>query len=673
MHVRFLLTVIATAVAVGVGGNPAAITHVAASSGETTRDEFVQLQPAVPPRFSAQVNPPSRLEDLANTAPESSPVTLSLSPQWIAAIGVLIGAIAFAFTSEREQTNQQRQRRELARKLVTEFTQKQSVKNVIEILDFEEYRKFGFRHPETGKALFFVAHDARLKRALRSHDQMVKTRQGLTTLLATKIPPTAADDSTAPIDFSKQAISRYENEEFAIEITLRDWFDDFLLGLEHFEATLENKLIQFKDIKPYIRYWIDLIGDRKKRRIGGSSFYDQLSHYIYWSGYSGVQNLFARFGYKILPPPYSSHDFLHFGQSVGKYDAERALCLAKAAHLVYEDEAYVRSVVSNWLHGKSFDDWMTISDVSYVKSVVKAWLQEGTQQPQLPIDQDFRYINNIKSDTQGFMFRQGQLIALVFRGSQQLQDWRTNFSLRHTPFRLNATQIPEPPAGEVHVGFQSAWESVERQVVTTLQGWYTEAAARGERPQLWITGHSLGGALAALAAVSLQSQRFHVSGLYTFGQPRVGDWTFVNAVNRLLGDRTYRFVNNNDVVPLIPPQVSIINPTRRYGHFGQFRYFDSSGKLYLKSATFGFWPDRLLGFIKGISQAGFEAVFDHRMEFYVANLRTARQLEINLQKMEAEQAALEDAKAEPQPKKVEVSQPNPDEQSNLAPIESDQP
>ena len=55
MHVRFLLTVIATAVAVGVGGNPAAITHVAASSGETTRDEFVQLQPAVPLAFQLRL------------------------------------------------------------------------------------------------------------------------------------------------------------------------------------------------------------------------------------------------------------------------------------------------------------------------------------------------------------------------------------------------------------------------------------------------------------------------------------------------------------------------------------------------------------------------------------------------------------------------------------------
>ncbi|MEO0825585.1 MAG: lipase family protein [Cyanobacteria bacterium J06642_9] len=645
MRFGFVLTVISAALAVGFGGSTAASARISLLTVEKHRVEPVQFQALVVLPLPAQINPSPQPLGVANAEEaveiaENLPPNLPLSPQWIAAVGVLIGAIAFALTGEREQANYQRQRRDLARRLATEFTQKQSVKNVIEILDFEEYRKFGFRHPETGKALFFVAHDARLKRALRSHDQMVKTRQGLTTLLSSTTPPDSANGPVEQEARVKQAISHYENEEFAMEIILRDWFDDFLAGLEHFEASIQNKLITLNDIKPYIRYWIDLIGDRKKRRVGGSSFYDQLSHYIYWAGYDGVQSLFQRFGYKILPPPYNSHDFLSFGKSVGKYDAERALCLAKAAYLVYEDETYVRSVVSNWLQGKSFDDWMEVSDVSYVKTIVKSWLQEGTPKRHSCLDCDFHYINNSKSDTQGFMFRQGKLIVLVFRGSQQFQDWRTNLSLRLMPFRLSAPQVTEPPAGEVHVGFQSAWESVESEVVKRLQVWYTEAAAAGEKPDLWITGHSLGGALAALAAVSLQVQRFQVSGLYTFGQPRVGDWNFVKTVNAMLGDRSYRFVNNNDMVPLIPPQISLINPTRRYGHFGQFRYFDSSGKLYLKSATFGFWPDRLLGFIKGISQAGFEAVFDHRMEFYVANLRKARQLEVDLQKIEADQAAL---------------------------------
>ncbi|MEM6426632.1 MAG: lipase family protein, partial [Cyanobacteria bacterium P01_D01_bin.128] len=625
--------------------------------GQTVGTATLRLSPERPQVFlQSQAAEPSLpqgrpVPEAVNQPVETLPSRFSFSPQWLAAFGVFIGAIAFAIASDRDYSGQKRQRRQLARQLVTEFTQQQSVQNILDILDFEEYRKFGFRHPETGKAIFFLAHDERLKRALRSHGQMVKTRQGLTAL--TQNSPSAeaiAPDPPAPvisIDTSnrsiERAIERYEAEEFAIEITLRNWFDDFLGGLEHLEEAIEGKLITLTDVKPYIRYWIDVIGDRKQRRQGGSSFYDQLYHYIYWAGYHGVQHLFERFGYKILPPPYDSHDFIHFGEHIGKYDAQRALCLAKAAYLVYEDETYVESVMTNWLRGKSFDRWMKMSPITYVKTLVEEWLQEGVDPGEPILNRDFHYINNTESDTQGFLFRQRNRIFLVFRGSQQRRDWRTNFGLRLMRFRLQSTQIPEPPAGEVHRGFQSAWESVEREVMEQLTLWRKQARSQSIDPELWITGHSLGGALAALSAASLQSQGFQVSGLYTFGQPRVGDWTFVNAMNELLGDRSYRFVNNNDVVPLIPLQVSLINPTRRYGHFGAFRYFDSSGKLYLNSTMFSFWLDRLWGFIKGIRQSGFEALSDHGMEFYVANLRKARELEVVEEKLNIERQVVRHA------------------------------
>ncbi|NJL48070.1 MAG: lipase family protein [Leptolyngbyaceae cyanobacterium SM2_5_2] len=142
--------------------------------------------------------------------------------------------------------------------------------------------------------------------------------------------------------------------------------------------------------------------------------------------------------------------------------------------------------------------------------------------------------------------------------------------------------------------------------------------------KLWVTGHSLGGALAAVATISLESQGFSVSGLYTFGQPRVADWKLTNYMNQRLGDRIFRYVNNNDIVPLIPPQLIPWVPTRVYGHMGQFRYFNELGTLRRNSFLFQRFPDRLFGLLWALITSGSpDAIDDHKMEFYVANLQKA--------------------------------------------------
>ncbi|MEO1297106.1 MAG: lipase family protein [Cyanobacteria bacterium J06636_16] len=216
------------------------------------------------------------------------------------------------------------------------------------------------------------------------------------------------------------------------------------------------------------------------------------------------------------------------------------------------------------------------------------------------------------------MFRKGPHIILIFRGSQQFADWKTNFKFRLQKFAVAATpQTDAIPTGEVHRGFQEAWESVEKRVVIQLKKWWTPDK------YFWITGHSLGGALASLAAISLEYQGFKVNGLYTFGQPRVGDWKFTRQVNVRMCNRMFRYVNNNDVVPMVPPQFNVLNPTRLYGHMGQFRYFDARGKLQKKSFISQRWGDRLIGFLLSLRQPGADFVADHAMEFYVRYLQRA--------------------------------------------------
>ncbi|KAF7627259.1 Lipase_3 domain-containing protein [Meloidogyne graminicola] len=73
--------------------------------------------------------------------------------------------------------------------------------------------------------------------------------------------------------------------------------------------------------------------------------------------------------------------------------------------------------------------------------------------------------------------------------------------------------------------------------------------------ELWVTGHSLGGALASLAAAEICSTKLILAQkikLITFGQPRTGDWVWAAAIDQLLPYYNYRVVNHRDVIVHLP-------------------------------------------------------------------------------------------------------------------------
>lgn len=136
--------------------------------------------------------------------------------------------------------------------------------------------------------------------------------------------------------------------------------------------------------------------------------------------------------------------------------------------------------------------------------------------------------------TRGFLGVCDTHAVLAFRGSDPLTlpNWVTDSIVR----LVERDEFD----GRVHLGFSSAlkksWPKLE-----SLLGHV------GDRP-LFLTGHSLGGALAVLTACRLAKQDRPVVATYTFGAPRVGDPTFCDGYNL----PTYRVVNRLDLVPEIP-------------------------------------------------------------------------------------------------------------------------
>lgn len=173
-----------------------------------------------------------------------------------------------------------------------------------------------------------------------------------------------------------------------------------------------------------------------------------------------------------------------------------------------------------------------------------------------------------ENTTQCFVVHNAKFVVLSLRGTEidnfygALMDWIVN---------LDFILTPDESGGLVHDGFQNdiknVWPSVRIYLDSLL--------APGTNRTLWITGHSLGAALATLAAERAKREGgFDVRGVYAFGSPRVGDARFKEKYTALgLNGRTYRFVNNQDVVPKVPPPLL-------YTHVGLLKYIDAAGHVH---------------------------------------------------------------------------------------------
>jgi pimeloyl-ACP methyl ester carboxylesterase len=127
--------------------------------------------------------------------------------------------------------------------------------------------------------------------------------------------------------------------------------------------------------------------------------------------------------------------------------------------------------------------------------------------------------------------------VVSFRGSTTLDNWETDFDLLPTNY-------PEAPGALVHSGFLKSWNAVKEEVIAAVR--------KLGVTRVVVTGHSLGAALAQLAAVDLQREKFAATTLIDFGQPRVGNKAFADYAATLLAGRSWRTVNEADPVPHVP-------------------------------------------------------------------------------------------------------------------------
>lgn len=223
----------------------------------------------------------------------------------------------------------------------------------------------------------------------------------------------------------------------------------------------------------------------------------------------------------------------------------------------------------------------------------RAWGFEGCQ----TIDED---------DTQGYVCWDRECVVVAFRGSTTPRDWLGNMNVRSV----------ERDYGAVHEGFCQAYECASKVLESALQ------AAGAQDKLVWLTGHSLGGAVSLLAAAELFTEQIP-AGLYTFGQPKAVVESAAQTLTERFGDRYRRFVNGGDIVTRIP---------WGYTSAGRLVHLGQGGDSVPKAASADVESDltaeefetlqKALLDDDAVSKGAFfdDSFSDHRLTEYIANI-----------------------------------------------------
>lgn len=204
------------------------------------------------------------------------------------------------------------------------------------------------------------------------------------------------------------------------------------------------------------------------------------------------------------------------------YDLQNSLAFAILSHLAYKDEG----------------------------SIYSATTQLGFE------DSICQCFNGSRYDTEFFTAASEKHIVVAFRGTEVSEkcDVATDAKVDMKTFAWDGGQFD----GKIHHGFYDA----VMPALPVLRDQVAELVDRYQAEHIWIAGHSLGAALGILASAFLCSQNINIAGIYVYGSPRVGDDAFGRCYRTSgLWDKTFRIVNCNDLVTMIPPP-------RPYHHVG---------------------------------------------------------------------------------------------------------
>ncbi|MCH2227006.1 MAG: lipase family protein [Candidatus Caenarcaniphilales bacterium] len=191
----------------------------------------------------------------------------------------------------------------------------------------------------------------------------------------------------------------------------------------------------------------------------------------------------------------------------------------------------------------------TLSNETYAQ--YKAWRNKESWS--LPAEYELEIILDAVYENDnmplGFICKKGSELYVVWRGTQDIEEWIEDAKYKQVPCSF----IKDV---DVELGFEQMYTTGDSKVASPQQKVldYLATVNPSDYTNLWVTGHSLGAAIAVLNIADIASNTEHKSAiLYSFAGPRVGDHNFASEYNSIV-NHSYRVVNTHDEVPKLPPQ-----------------------------------------------------------------------------------------------------------------------
>ncbi|MCP4402093.1 MAG: lipase family protein [bacterium] len=194
--------------------------------------------------------------------------------------------------------------------------------------------------------------------------------------------------------------------------------------------------------------------------------------------------------------------------------------------------------------------------------------------------------------TQAYLLSNDVDLVIACRGTES-QEWND------IKADLNAWPVVAETIGRVHRGFKTEVDDLWPRL---------EARLEHNTKELWLCGHSLGGAMATICATRCKLSYINSNPLelFTYGSPKVGTKAYVTHCRV----EHIRWVNNNDIVTRVPPA------WMGYYHVGEEMYLNMYGQL-RKMNKYQRMKDRWRGFVAGLRENEVDHFTDHAISRYI--------------------------------------------------------
>ena len=155
---------------------------------------------------------------------------------------------------------------------------------------------------------------------------------------------------------------------------------------------------------------------------------------------------------------------------------------------------------------------------------------------------DVKYFGQLSKGVYAFLGEADGFRLVAFRGTTSWEEVFKDALIKQVSYSRIGFD------GYGHMGMLKHYEKVAALVMPELL-----ARIQADPKPLFLTGHSLGGAIAVLHGMHLKRLGHDVTAIYTSGQPRIGNEDFYAQLKELVGDRYYRLEHPHDITPRVPP------------------------------------------------------------------------------------------------------------------------